>query len=67
MAVRNPAVGYCQGLNFVVALLLLVTRDEEATFWLGCVFMEDFVPPNFHDEVPPTRIIVIACVFGLGG
>jgi hypothetical protein len=53
MAVRNPAVGYCQGLNFVVALLLLVTRDEEATFWLGCVFMEDFVPPNFHDEVHP--------------
>jgi hypothetical protein len=62
MAVRNPAVGYCQGLNFVVALLLLVTRDEEATFWLGCVFMEDFVPPNFHDEVHPPYHCDCVCV-----
>jgi hypothetical protein len=50
LSARNPAVGYCQGLNFVVAVLLLVTLDEEAAFWLACVFTEDLVPPNFHGE-----------------
>ncbi|CAL1144162.1 unnamed protein product [Cladocopium goreaui] len=28
----NPDIGYCQGMNFVVALLLLVSGDETETF-----------------------------------
>ena len=31
-------------------MLLLVTADEEASFWLACVFLEDLVPSNFHGE-----------------
>lgn len=32
-AVRNPAVAYCQGLNFIVGLLLEVVSEETA-FWV---------------------------------
>lgn len=30
----NPVVGYCQGFNYIAGLILLVTKDEEATYWL---------------------------------
>ncbi|GAB0090597.1 growth hormone-regulated TBC protein 1 [Sergentomyia squamirostris] len=30
----NKDVGYCQGLNYIAGLLLIVTKDEEGTFWL---------------------------------
>ena len=50
LSARNSVVGYCQGMNFVVAALLLATRDEQSAFWLACAFAEDLVPPNFHGE-----------------
>ena len=31
-AVHDPAVGYCQSLNFVAAMLLLVVRGEAGAF-----------------------------------
>lgn len=33
-AVQNPQIGYCQGLNYVAAIMLLVLRDDHKTFWL---------------------------------
>eukprot|EP00434_Breviolum_minutum_P029635 symbB.v1.2.026200.t1/scaffold2557.1/size76417/5 len=36
---RVPAVRYCQGLNFIAALLLVVFQNEEQAFWtLVCAF-----------------------------
>lgn len=37
----NPDVGYCQGMNFVAGLLLLVSHSEEETFWMFVRLMED--------------------------
>lgn len=31
---HNSSVGYCQGLNYIAGLILIVTKDEVATFWL---------------------------------
>ncbi|XP_045422647.1 growth hormone-regulated TBC protein 1 isoform X2 [Lemur catta] len=31
---HNRAVGYCQGMNFIAGYLILVTGDEEESFWL---------------------------------
>ncbi|KAG2772621.1 hypothetical protein Pcac1_g16549 [Phytophthora cactorum] len=42
-SLRNPSVGYCQGLNFIVAFLMLMA-DEEIVFWLLSVFCEDLYP-----------------------
>lgn len=33
----HPAIGYCQGMNYVAAMLLLVLEyDEETVFWTLC-------------------------------
>jgi len=34
---ENRSIGYCQGMNYVAAMLLLVLEyDEEAAFWILC-------------------------------
>ncbi|KAL9244003.1 hypothetical protein vseg_017826 [Gypsophila vaccaria] len=38
---RDSYVGYCQGLNYVAALLLLVLKTEEEAFWMLAVLLED--------------------------
>lgn len=38
---RDCHVGYCQGLNYVAALLLLVMKTEEDAFWMLAVLLED--------------------------
>mmetsp|Transcript_3006 Transcript_3006/g.4880 ORF Transcript_3006/g.4880 Transcript_3006/m.4880 type:complete len:355 (-) Transcript_3006:384-1448(-) len=44
---KNPKVGYCQGMNFIAGVMLLFLQEEHA-FWLLCVLLEDFLPPNFY-------------------
>lgn len=39
-AVHNPRVGYCQSMNFICALALLFTGEEDA-FWLLTTIVED--------------------------
>lgn len=38
---RDSDVGYCQGLNYVAALLLLVMKTEEDAFWMIAVLLEN--------------------------
>ncbi|KAL1818043.1 hypothetical protein DCAR_0522558 [Daucus carota subsp. sativus] len=38
---RDSDVGYCQGLNYVGALLLLVMKTEEDAFWMLAVLLEN--------------------------
>lgn len=40
-AQSNSSVGYCQGLNYIAGLILLVTKDEVATFWLLKYLVEE--------------------------
>ncbi|XP_028756763.1 TBC1 domain family member 2A-like isoform X2 [Neltuma alba] len=40
-ALRRVLVGYCQGLNYVAALLLLVMKTEEDAFWMLAVLLEN--------------------------
>ena len=46
-AVRNPEVGYCQGMNFLVASVLLFVEPEDDAFWLLSVIVEDVLPDHF--------------------
>ncbi|MCO5583196.1 hypothetical protein L7F22_037104 [Adiantum nelumboides] len=40
---RDSQVGYCQGMNYVAALLLLVMKNEEAAFWMLAVLLENIL------------------------
>ncbi|XP_071440023.1 growth hormone-regulated TBC protein 1 [Hetaerina americana] len=44
---HNREVGYCQGLNYIVGLLLLVTKDEETAFWLLKMLVEHTLPQYY--------------------
>jgi hypothetical protein len=37
-------VGYCQGMNFVAAMLLVLLADEERAFGCLCALVEDVLP-----------------------
>ena len=43
---RNTNVGYCQGMNFVTAMML-VFMDEEEAFWLLSVICEDYFAESY--------------------
>ncbi|KAL3073337.1 hypothetical protein niasHT_038694 [Heterodera trifolii] len=47
MAFLFPEIGYCQGMAFVVASLLLVCCEEN-TFWMMCSLIEDILPASFY-------------------
>ncbi|CAG0887153.1 unnamed protein product [Cyprideis torosa] len=44
-----PHIGYCQGMGFVAACLLLV-MDEETAFWMMCAAIEDLLPPSYYSN-----------------
>ncbi|KAL5468895.1 hypothetical protein EMCRGX_G030041 [Ephydatia muelleri] len=40
-ALFHPEVGYCQGMNDILAVFLLVTRSEVDAYWMFCTYMKD--------------------------
>lgn len=46
---QNASVGYCQGLNYIAGLIIIVTKDEVASFWLLKHLVENVVP-NYHTK-----------------
>ena len=40
IAYTLPDVGYCQGMNFIVSVLLTVLDSEEDSFWVFLYFLE---------------------------
>ncbi|KAF8526214.1 rab-GTPase-TBC domain-containing protein [Hysterangium stoloniferum] len=55
---RNPAVGYCQGMNLVASTLLLVHADEEDAFWNLAYIIEKSLPEDFFS---PSLLVSRAC------
>ena len=55
-SIRNLTVGYCQGMNFLVARLLLVMEDEEETFWIFVQIIEQILPIINYQEL--TGVII---------
>ncbi len=53
-ALRNPSVGYCQGMNFIAGLLLLVVSEETA-FWSLAHMCEEVSPLCFSPPLLGTR------------
>ncbi|XP_066516240.1 growth hormone-regulated TBC protein 1-A [Hoplias malabaricus] len=49
---HNKAVGYCQGMNFIAGYLIIITKDEEKSFWL----MEALIGKILPDYYTPTML-----------
>ncbi|XP_071437345.1 TBC1 domain family member 2A isoform X1 [Pithys albifrons albifrons] len=47
---HNPAIGYCQGLNRLAAVALLVLEDEETAFWCLVHIVENLMPPDYYSD-----------------
>ncbi|KAG0573664.1 hypothetical protein KC19_VG198400 [Ceratodon purpureus] len=47
---RDSRVGYCQGLNFVAAMLLLIMKKEEDAFWMLAVLVENVLFDDCYSE-----------------
>ena len=43
----NTEVGYCQGMNFVAASILLFVREEADAFWLLAHIVEEVLPDHY--------------------
>ena len=50
-SLRNPSVGYCQGLSYIVGLLVTVV-NEEVAFVILCAIIEDgLLPPDYYTSL----------------
>ncbi|KAI1899680.1 hypothetical protein AGOR_G00064270 [Albula goreensis] len=44
---HNKAVGYCQGMNFISGYLIIITKDEEKSFWLLDALLGRILPDYY--------------------
>ena len=47
---RNPTVGYCQGMNFIVGRMLLYMNEEQA-FWTLAQIIETILPLDYYSNM----------------
>ncbi|XP_053180219.1 TBC1 domain family member 2A [Scomber japonicus] len=47
---QNPAIGYCQGLNRLAAIALLVLQSEEDAFWCLVCVVETIMPQDYYTK-----------------
>lgn len=47
---RNPTIGYCQGMNFIVGRLLRFMNEEEA-FWTLTMILETILPLDYYSNM----------------
>ena len=47
---RNPTIGYCQGMNFIVGNLLKHLNEQES-FWLFTSIVENILPLDYYADM----------------
>nr|XP_056704912.1 TBC1 domain family member 2A [Euleptes europaea] len=47
---QNPTIGYCQGLNRLAAVALLVLEEEENAFWCLVHIVENLMPLDYYSN-----------------
>ncbi|KAI3776564.1 hypothetical protein L1987_46350 [Smallanthus sonchifolius] len=52
---HNPSVGYCQAMNFVAGLLLLLMPEENA-FWVLMGILDDYFEGYYSEEMIESQV-----------
>jgi len=47
---RNPVVGYCQGMNFIVGMFLLAGLNPESSFEILSIYIEKLIPDDYYSS-----------------
>ncbi|XP_074052874.1 TBC1 domain family member 2A [Macrotis lagotis] len=47
---QNPTIGYCQGLNRLAAIALLILEEEESAFWCLVCIVETIMPTDYYSR-----------------
>ena len=47
---RNPTIGYCQGMNFIVGNLLKHLNEQES-FWVFVSITENILPLDYYSDM----------------
>ncbi|XP_043572323.1 TBC1 domain family member 2A isoform X2 [Chiloscyllium plagiosum] len=47
---QNPHIGYCQGLNRLAAIALLILREEEDAFWCLVAIIDCIMPEDYYSK-----------------
>ncbi|XP_051875255.1 TBC1 domain family member 2A isoform X2 [Pristis pectinata] len=47
---QNPDIGYCQGLNRLAAIALLVLQEEEDAFWCLVAVVDCIMPEDYYSK-----------------
>lgn len=55
-AAQNPYIGYCQGLNYIAALIILIVSTEEKCFWLFDTIVTKIVAPYYNPDMKSVMI-----------
>lgn len=50
-AQNNPHMGYCQGINFIAGMMLLILRSEEKAFWLLDTLTRRLIPDYYAADM----------------
>uniref|UniRef100_A0A0B6ZMW0 Growth hormone-regulated TBC protein 1 n=1 Tax=Arion vulgaris TaxID=1028688 RepID=A0A0B6ZMW0_9EUPU len=55
ISLSNPHLGYCQGMNFVAGILLLIMKNEEKAFWLMDTLIQTILPDFYAPDMIAIR------------
>ncbi|XP_061642528.1 TBC1 domain family member 2A isoform X2 [Phyllopteryx taeniolatus] len=47
---QNPSIGYCQGLNRLAAIALVVLQSEEDAFWCVVAVVDAIMPQDYYTK-----------------
>lgn len=53
---HNQSVGYCQGMNFIGGYLIIITKDEEKSFWLMDALLDRILPDYYSPDMLGLKI-----------
>jgi hypothetical protein len=53
---RNPFIGYCQGMNFILHFIMELHFEEEECFWILVAVLEEIIHMGYYTDMSGVAI-----------